>query len=341
MTLLRATLVTPLTGPLGLYGQAGAAALRLWAAAPTLPPPWSGVEIHIIDAASDPAAAVGAARATAPHLLFGPYGSSAALAVAGGTQRLLWNHGGATSRLSWPEFPHVVNVLAPASSYFHGVLHLVRSGDPDVRALRVLHGSTGFGRDVAAGAIALGRRLGFDVVAASLSSDSVDLLPDGEVLLVAGDFEAERAAAPRLLRRRWRAAAFVGAGVEEVLAPLGSAREGLLGPAQWVGRGESSTTFVADYRAATGDEPPYPAAQAYAAGTVAARCLAVTGAADDAALLAAARDLTCRTVLGEFRLDPRTGLQVGHRVRVVQWQDGMRRVVWPPEEAEVRLRYPL
>jgi len=341
MTVLRAALVTPLTGPLGPYGQAGAAALRLWAAAPTLPPLWSGVELNVIDAASDPVSAVGAAQAAAPHLLFGPYGSSAALAVAGSTRRLLWNHGGATSRLSWPQFPHIVNVLAPASSYFHGVLRLVRSLDPDVRVLRVLHGPTGFGRDVAAGAVALGRRLGFDVVAGSLSSDSVDLLPDGDVLLVAGDFEAERAAAPRLLRRRWRAAAFVGAGVEEVLAPLGSAREGLLGPAQWVGRGESSAKFVAGYRVATGGEPPYPAAQAYAAGAVAASCLAAAEAADDAPLLADARDLPCRTLLGEFRLDPSTGLQVGHRVRVVQWQDGVRRIVWPPEEAEVRLRYPL
>jgi branched-chain amino acid transport system substrate-binding protein len=341
MAVLRATLVTPVTGPLRLYGLAGAAALRLWAAAPTLPPAWSGVDLHLVDAASDPAAAVRSAQSTAPHLLFGPYGSSAAVAVAGGTRRLLWNHGGATSRLSWPEFPHVVNVLAPASSYFHGVLRLVRALDPDVRALRVLNGPSGFGRDVASGAVALGRHLGFDVIAASLSSESVDRLPDGDVLLVAGDFEGERAAADRLLRRRWRAAAFVGAGVEEVLAPLGSVREGLLGPAQWVGRGESSAAFVADYRAATGEEPPYPAAQAYAAGVVAAHCLAVSRVADDTALLAAARHVTCGTLLGEFRLDPSTGLQVGHRVRVVQWQDGVRRIVWPPAEAEVPLRYPL
>jgi len=341
MAVLRATLVTPVTGSLRLYGLAGAAALRLWAAGPTLPPPWTRVEFHLVDADSDPAAAVRRAESTAPHLLFGPYGSSAAVAVARRTRRLLWNHGGATSRLSWPEFPGLVNVLAPASSYFHGVLRLVRSLDPDVRALRVLNGPTGFGRDVAAGAIALGRQLGFDVVTGSLSSDSANVLPDGDVLLVAGDFEGERAAASRLLRRRWRAAAFVGAGVEEVLAPLGSAREGLLGPAQWVARGESSARFVADYRAATGDEPPYPAAQAHAAGVVAAHCLTVAGAADDAALLAAARDLTCRTLLGEFRLDPSSGLQVGHRVRVVQWQDGVRRIVWPFEEAEVPLRYPL
>jgi branched-chain amino acid transport system substrate-binding protein len=46
-------------------------------------------------------------------------------------------------------------------------------------------------------------------------------------------------------------------------------------------------------------------------------------------------------LLGAFRLDPATGRQVGHRVLTVQWQDGVRRVVWPPERAEAALRYPL
>jgi hypothetical protein len=41
---------------------------------------------------------------------------------------------------------------------------------------------------------------------------------------------------------------------------------------------------------------------------------------------------------GAFGLDPYTGRQVAHRVLVVQWQDGARRVVWPPEQAERPLR---
>jgi len=30
-------------------------------------------------------------------------------------------------------------------------------------------------------------------------------------------------------------------------------------------------------------------------------------------------------------------LQVGHQVLVVQWQNGIRRIVWPPEQAECPL----
>jgi len=35
-----------------------------------------------------------------------------------------------------------------------------------------------------------------------------------------------------------------------------------------------------------------------------------------------------------------SGLQVGHQMLIAQWQNGIRRVVWPPEQAESRLLYP-
>jgi branched-chain amino acid transport system substrate-binding protein len=95
-------------------------------------------------------------------------------------------------------------------------------------------------------------------------------------------------------------------------------------------------------------EPPYPAAQAFAAGVIAGRCLrdarldaSCPAGHHDAALLAAARALDCTTLFGRFRLDPATGRQVGHQMLTVQWQDGVRRVVWPPERAQAPLRHPL
>jgi branched-chain amino acid transport system substrate-binding protein len=166
---------------------------------------------------------------------------------------------------------------------------------------------------------------------------------------VVGSFEDEMAAAEVLLGRRWRASAFVGAGVDEVLAGLGDRREGLLGPAQWLApaapfepeEGPDAAWFTAAYRQATGHEPPYPAVAAFAAGILSTRCLRDTGDPDDAALLEAARRLDTTTLYGRFRLDPDTGLQVGHEVLTVQWQDSSRRVVWPPDRAERPLRYPL
>ncbi|MQA86402.1 MAG: ABC transporter substrate-binding protein [Streptosporangiales bacterium] len=346
---VRAALVTPLSGPLAGFGRVGVHALELWArSAAELPRPFRGVELTVHDSSPDAAAAVRAALTTRPHLLFGPYGGGPALAVARNTDRLVWNHGGATGKLAG--YPHVVNVLAPASSYHVGALELLVRRDPRPAAGTVLYVDTGFGRDVAEGAAdaaaRLGvavRRLGFPRDTAAEAAASV---PDADVLLVAAGFADELTMARELLSRPWRAAAFVGAGEEAPLAELGEAREGLLGPAQWMpaaapepDEGPDAAWFVRAYQEIAGGPPPYPATQAFAAGLLAARCLRDAGEADDDALRRAARSLSCTTLYGRFRLDDE-GRQVGHRVLTVQWQAGHRRIVWPPGVAEVTAIYP-
>lgn len=360
----RAALVTPLSGPYAAYGQAGAHALRLWAdaggAAGLLPRPGTAgglargapgpVVLTVFDAHPDPAAAWAAAEATGPDLLFGPYGSGPARAVAAVASRLWWNHGGAQPG-SGPAGR--VDVLAPAPTYHVGALRALVAADPSLRSVTVVHGTSGFGRAVGEGALAEAARLGLAGVAVPLASgDAVGLAAAssdaaGGVLLVAGSFEQELAVARETLPGRWRAAAFVGAGVEEVLAGLGERREGLLGPAQWLAPGPEApapddgppaAAFERAYRARTGGPPPYPAVQAYAAGVIAARCVRDAGSADDAAVLAAAGVLDTTTLLGRFRLDPASGEQVGHQVVTVQWQDGLRVAVWPPERARAAVR---
>jgi branched-chain amino acid transport system substrate-binding protein len=337
--MVRAALVTPLSGPLGDYGQAGANALALWAS-------WHNdrfqprIDMTVFDAHPDPVAALNRASQVTPDLIFGPYGSGPTAAVARATSRLVWNHGGARV----PAADNLVTVLAPADTYFHGAIRAVRKADAGVRTLCVLSSRTGFSDAVAQGAVHEATRLGLRAIAGRLPNGA----RPADMLLVAGSFADEVDAAGRLLPGSWQAAGFVGAGVEEVLAGLGRGREGLLGPAQWLADaapqpddGPSAAEFAAAYRRRTGGEPPYPAAQAFAAGIIAARCLRTAGTADDAALLAAACDVELTTLFGRFKLDPSTRRQIGHEVLTVQWQDGARRVIWPPERAQAALRYPL
>jgi branched-chain amino acid transport system substrate-binding protein len=267
------------------------------------------------------------------------------LSAARASERVLWNHGGASSRLAKPTFPQVINVLSPASTYFRGVLEATYVFDPTIRSVALFHSTTGFGRDVAAGATATAAQL--QLVVQSLSFEPsqaramASIVPDADVLLVVGNFADEQAVAPLLLARPWRFVAFVGAGVEEVLAPLGEQREGLLGPAQWIktatiepDEGPDVEWFVRKYQMIEGNDPPYAAAQAFAAGLLSARCLRDAEGSHDAALQAAAQKLVCQTLFGTFQLDPISGLQTGHQVVIVQWQQGQRRVVWPPAQAE-------
>jgi ABC-type branched-subunit amino acid transport system substrate-binding protein len=347
---LRAALVTPLSGPLAVFGRAGAAALELWSREASVP-------LDVVDAHPDPAAAMTAAAVGRPTMLFGPYGSSPAVAAIGAVAATdgpaVWNQGGATSRLAWPGFPRVLNVLAPASTYFHGSLHAVLATGASAASVTVLHADTGFARDVASGAIAVGTELGYEVsqvvFAPGDAARAARTAPPADVVLVAASFEDELVAARTLLVERARAPqvlGLVGAGVEDVLSELGDRRERLVGPAQWtvrsavgapVDEGPDAGWFVDAYRRATGREPEYPAAQAFAAGVLASRCLRDAGSVDPADVVVAAVRLRCRTCYGDFRLDPETGGQIGHRVLTVQWQGGVQRVVWPPEHAEAPL----
>ena len=77
----------------------------------------------------------------------------------------------------------------------------------------------------------------------------------------------------------------------------------------------------------------YPAAQAYAAGLIALRCVEETGGGDEAALHEAARRLRCTTFFGWFGLGE-DGRQEDHEMLAVQWQEGVKRIVWPPRFAE-------
>ena len=176
MSELRALLLTPLSGPLACFGRAGAAALRLWAAeAADLPPPWRSVRLDLHDTHPDPAAAMRSGLASRPHLVFGPYGSRASLQALAATERVVWNHGGASSTIRWPAFLRAVNVLAPASTYFRGTLEAVRSVDPEARQVAILHGGTGFGADVARGAAEDAARLHFEATAIHFSTAASDV----------------------------------------------------------------------------------------------------------------------------------------------------------------------
>lgn len=334
---MRAALVTPLSGKLAEFGRAGTVGLRLWARSV------GGTDLSVHDSGPGVARALREALDGRPDLLFGPYGTGQAAATARATDRLIWNHGGAGDRVH--RHRHVVNVLSPSSSYFAGAIELLHR---DVTTVSVLHADTAFGRDVAAGAerrasdrgLAV-RRIGFEPGEAE---EAVRGAPEADVVMVAAGFEDERAAARLLAEGSWRARVLVGAGEQDVLADLGDAREGMLGPAQWLAddawepdEGPDAGWFVRNYAELTGADPPYPAAQAFAAGVIAARCAREAGGFHDDALREAAAALSCTTMYGRFELDE-SGAQVGHQVLTVQWQDGRRRTVWPGELAQARFR---
>ncbi len=300
-------------------------------------------------------------------LLFGPYSAgltTAAAAAVAARVRLLWNHGGAGDAVYDLRPGRVVGILAPAHRYLAGLPALARSAHPDARTLAIARVDAGaFARQVSHGAETAARALGFGAVLhltyppdtadfAGIAAQIAAAAPD--VLVAVGRIRHDIALARALTAPGSRPAiglaAVVATPIADFATALGAAADGFVGPTQW----EPQTAVpVPDFgpppdvamsllrRAAAVHSVPvdYPAAQAFAAGLVAQRCLLDAGAADAAALYAAAAAADFTTFYGRFRID-RAGRQVGRSVALTQRQNGRKAVIWPPEQADGRLQWP-
>ena len=277
-------------------------------------------------------------------LLIGPYGSDLvdeAARWAAEHGRVLWNHGGSADGVQ--RLPGVISAPSPASRYFAPVLEALADPLPGARILLASSGGR-FGTAIAEGVREAAGRVGMEVVGAVAPAEAADS-SGADVLLLAGTFAEDVAVLGRL--RRPGAVAAVAAGLSISRTALGPQAHGVLGPSQWeegvhhpVDIGPRQADAVRSLRAeAVPHLQPgpghvdYPAAQAYAAGLIAMRCVEETGGPDQRALLEAARRLRCTTFFGRFGLGD-DGRQEDHEILVVQWQEGVKRIVWPPSLAE-------
>ena len=295
-------------------------------------------------------------------LLLGPYSSVLAQAAAGVAeqhQRLLWNQGGAADSIHQQGYRWVVGILTPASEYLSGLAPLVREAAPEASTLAILRSASGaFPRAVSSGvergAVAQGFRIvlrqEYDPATADFSQvlEAVEQAhPD--VLVAVGRIQNDLRLAQLLARRRPSigAVAVVAAPIQQFQDALGEEVEGFLGPSQWEpsGRypnsyGPSAQQVLESLRRQGRQAIDYPMVQAYAAALVAQRCVEAAGTLDQGALREAAASLDFSTFYGRFKIDPDTGRQIGRSAVIVQWQQGRKVIVWPPEQRQARLVYP-
>ncbi|MCS6924712.1 MAG: ABC transporter substrate-binding protein, partial [Candidatus Binatia bacterium] len=151
----------------------------------------------------------------------------------------------------------------------------------------------------------------------------------------------------RALKPRVKAAGLVVAAISRFKAALREQADGFLAPSQWepqvryrVDFGPSEDEFLSHYLKSATVPIDYPAAQGYAAGLVAQRCVEEVGSLEQKALRGAAGRLRFTTFYGPYAIDPQTGRQIAHPMLVTQWQRGRKEIVWPREVAEAQPIYP-
>lgn len=315
-----------LTGRHHRFGTQGARGLEAWCALD------GDAELIVEDDGSDPGQLTARLRRMASRcdLLLGPY--STQLVRAAGrflaeTDHLLWNHGGSGDDVEAAHPGRIVSVLTPASRYAEPFF--LRTAVGTVRApVWIVEGRGSFGRQVAAGADLLARRLGLETVRIGPGGS----LPEQDGprtwdLFSAGSFEEDVAMVARAqaLARPPRTICAVAAGVRAFGAAAASTT-GVYGIAQWFpgcsvdpDLGPKEVDFLAAFSKLAGGLPDYPAVQAAAAAVLAAHCARAAGGVEPDALWRTAAGLDTSTLFGRFRIDPVTGVQVKHETVLVSW----------------------
>jgi branched-chain amino acid transport system substrate-binding protein len=289
-------------------------------------------------------------------LLIGPYSSGLTRAAAGMAewhQKVLWNHGGSSDTIMQQGFHWLVNLPTPASRYFAGLFTCLAgflSNEDRVAIVQRRRGA--FAAEVAMGAKQQAESGGLAVLSAFFYPET-----PGQFLTLARDLAAAKPAmivgvgryeddvalvrALAQMRLRVKALAVVAAPLQAFWEDLQGLAEGCIGPSQWEpGRdvtpdvSPTSTAFVERFRRRYGQTPDYPAAQAYAAGLVMQRGIALAGTCANVDLRKATRTLVCQTFYGGFQLDSVSGAQVGHETVLIQWQHGMKRIIHPVAVAQ-------
>jgi branched-chain amino acid transport system substrate-binding protein len=305
--------------------------------------------------------------------VFAPYSSELTLwgaPLAESRNILYMNHGGANNKIQWQGFQYVVQTIGPATRYHQGTLDMLRKIDPKAKRVALAYEDSEFAKMVMEGAEAQVQRLGLEVVFKRTYPKGVTDLTsmlsalkatNPDFILGGGHFE------DGLLFNRQMANLNVDANALSLIASatlpdfyeaLTSMAEGVTGPSHWeygvkyspdeakkAGLpwiGPSQDEFVALFKKAVGEDiiPDYHAAEAGAAVLALVMGIEKAGSVDSEKVRKALGDLKFMSFYGGWDIDE-TGLQIGHSMVDIQWQDGKRVIVWPPEAQTGKLYYPM
>ena len=87
------------------------------------------------------------------------------------------------------------------------------------------------------------------------------------------------------------------------------------------------TGFWITFKGKFGLVPDYIAAGSFATGLVLSECMQRCSSLDNGKLRDTAENLDCNTFYGRFRIDSRSGIQIGHNALLIRWQGGRKMVL--------------
>jgi len=279
-------------------------------------------------------------------LVLSPYGTPLTLAAAEVTTRYGYTMlvCGASGDEIWKgKFLKAFGMYSPARRYFIGLLNIMAANG--LNTVAILYEESSFTRDAAEGAKEWAERFGLKVslyrAYTAGREDLPNLLkevrrerPDGLILCSYPDdtylsldwMKAEKYR-PRVL------ATTVNSSYPYFFQKVGSVAEGIFGPSQWEPDERipfpGTKKFIYDYVNFTQKIPSYHSGSSYASCQVLERAIQHCQCLDQNKLADFISLLDSVTIIGRFKVG-QNGIQTGHNSMLIQWQNGKKEIVFPP-----------
>jgi branched-chain amino acid transport system substrate-binding protein len=238
-------------------------------------------------------------------------------------------------------FKYIFQALGPVQTYLYGVMQIAK--DHGLRKLALIGPDTAFAHSLVDAVPEVARGFGQNIVYTEFyparASDFASVIekvkaanPD---VLLAMAFPNDSIGVLRQLKQSNYAPKMVyeavGASDPRYVDSAGKDVNGVFSVTAWDpdARTPENAAFKSAYRAEFKRDPDYHSASNYSALTVLAAALKRAGSLDREKLRTALAESRVRTLIGEYRVDPNTGIQLGYTSYILQWQNGKQVIVYP------------
>jgi branched-chain amino acid transport system substrate-binding protein len=315
------------------------------------------VEFLIYDDQSDPKAAVALYEKLIVEdkvdAVMGPYGSTHTEAVAPVTEKhrqVMIAPLAATSSIWEQGRRYIFMVLPPAERFLGGLIDMAsRHG---LKTIAIIEEDALFPKAAGKGAVELAKQQGLEVVLhETYPKGTKDFSPlltqvkagNADVLgMVASSLGDQIVVGRQLQEQEVNVKMFgIGQAVAEFHEALGKTAEFVYGLSAWEPSlpNPGIKEFVAAYQQEFHKAPSYHAAGAYGSCQLFMEAARRAGSLDSEKLRDQLLQLKTRTIFSDYAVDER-GYQLANRGLFIQWQEGVKVVVWPDDLATAKPRFP-
>ncbi len=295
------------------------------------------------------------------QFILGPYGTSQTLSSSAITekyQKLMVEANGAAESIFNRNFKYIFSPMTPAKFYLRGILDVILDKDPSVKTLALLADNDAFSVEVGDGvkAYAMEKNLMvvyYEKVPADTKDVSAQLTQikakNADIFLSPGHYASAQLVMKQARELKFNPKAFgfsVGPSLPDFVNSLKDSAEYVYGGTQWTpvlkyrdAQFGSCQDYADKYKAFTGQDPSYQAAESTACGQVFQQAFLKAGTLDTAKVRDTMATLAFNSFYADIKFDSR-GINVDKPMAVEQIQGGKKVTVWPKAAANGDPKYP-